>query len=374
MNNVVTKEKDMTAELSTGGEMTIAEAQNWKQDVVSHVKQLRVLLDEGHQRSAWRSLGFTNWTDCLKSLAAEFGLSERRLWQLHSANQTEKLLNPGSVGEIPEKHLRPLANLKAEEVSEIWQKAQETAPDGKVTTAHIEQTVSKYFQKAGAPRDEQALRDDAAFVFVLKKYSADYDKAVKALWEVQQDFSDPLLNDTEISWVVVRRLTSAEQVVSEFVLKHRSFMEHSRFKPQIEAAINDLEDLCEETRALFYEWENKLPKKDLDGFYELTINPEFQNLLPKLTEEEFAGLEASILRAGVREPLVVWDGVLIDGHQRYAIAKKHSIPFKTVEMQFDDETEAKIWIMETQLGRKNLSTYEQAELILKAREYQANSN
>ncbi|MEJ7862347.1 MAG: ParB N-terminal domain-containing protein [Pyrinomonadaceae bacterium] len=246
----------MAIELSRSGEMTTAEAQNWKQEVVSHVKQLRVLLDEGHRRSAWRSLGFTNWTDCLKSLAAEFGLSERRLWQLHSANQTERLLNPGSVGEIPEKHLRPLANLKAEDVSEVWQKAKETAPDGKVTTAHIEQTVSKYFQE-----------------------------------------------------------------------------------------------------------------KDLDGFYELIINSEFQNLLPSLTEREFSGLEASILRAGVRSPIVVWAGVLIDGHQRYAIAKKHSLPFKTVEMQFDDETEAKIWIIDNQLTRKNLSIYEQAEVLLKAKEY-----
>jgi hypothetical protein len=320
----------MTTELSKSGEMTIAEAQNWKQEVASHVKQLRVLLDEGHRRGAWRSLGFTSWTDCLKTLAVEFGLSERRLWQLHSANQTERLLNPGSVGEIPEKHLRPLANLKAEEVSEVWRKAKETAPDGKVTTAHIEQTISRYFQEAGAPRDEQALRDDAAFVFVLKKYSADYFNVVKAFFNVRQDFNNSLLNDTEIRWVVVRRLTSAEQVASEFILKYRNLMEYNSLKPQIEDAINDIEELCEETRAMFYEWETKLPKRDLNGFYELTIKPEFQSLLPPLTEGEFAGLETSILREGVRVPLVVWDGFLIDGHQRYAIAKKHNLPFKTL--------------------------------------------
>jgi hypothetical protein len=364
----------MNNELSTNVEMTVDEAQSWKQDVVSHVTQLRVLLDEGHRRSVWRSLGFTSWTDCLKSLAVEFGLSERRLWQLHSANQTERLLNPGSVGEIPEKHLRPLANLKADEVSEVWQKAKETAPNGKVTTAHIEQTISKYFQKADAPHGEQALRDDAAFVFVLKKYSADYDNVVKALFSIRQFFNDTLFNDPGIHWVVVRRLTSAEQVASEFILRHRALMEYSNLKPQIEDALNDIEALREETRAMFYEWEAKLPKGAFDGFYELTINPEFQSLLPPLTESEFSKLEASILQHGVITPLDVWDGVLLDGHQRYAIAEKHSIPFKTVEMQFDDETEAKIWIIETQLARKNLSTYEQAELLLKAHEYQARVN
>jgi hypothetical protein len=364
----------MAIELSKNGEMTIAEAQNWKQEVASHVKQLRVLLDEGHRRGAWRSLGFTSWTDCLKSLAVEFGLSERRLWQLHSANQTERLLNPGSVGEMPEKHLRPLASLKAEEVSEVWQKAKETAPDGKVTTAHIEQTISKYFQKADAPRGEQALRDDAAFVFVLKKYSADYNSVIRALWEVQQHLNNPLFHDAEVRWLAVRRLTCAERVASEFILKHRNLMEYSILKPQIQDVINEIEEFCEENRAMFYEWETKLPKRDLDGFYELIINPEFQSLLPPLTEREFAGLEASILREGVRVALDVWDGVLIDGHQRYAIAKKHNLPFKTLEMQFDDETSAKIWIIDNQLTRKNLNLYEQAELLLKLPKYQADVN
>jgi hypothetical protein len=364
----------MAIELAKNGEMTIAEAQNWKQEVASHVKQLRVLLDEGHRRSAWRTLGFTSWTDCLKSLAVEFGLSQRRLWQLHSANQTERLLNPGSVGEIPEKHLRPLANLKAEEISEIWQKAKETAPDGKVTTAHIEQTISKYFQEAGAPRGEQALRDDAAFMFVLKKYSADYNSAIKALWEVQQHLNNPLFNDAEMRCVAVRLLTGAEQVASEFILKYRNLMEHSILKPQIQDAINDIDELREETRAMFYEWETKLPKKDLDGFYELVTSPEFENLLPRPTERKFAEMEESMLRSGILMPLYVWRGVLIDGHIRYAIAKKHNLPFKTREMHFNSEFEAKILVIRSNVIRQHLNPSQEAVVSLKVQQYLAGVN
>ncbi len=47
---------------------------------------------------------------------------------------------------------------------------------------------------------------------------------------------------------------------------------------------------------------------------------------------------------------------------------------RPLEMQFNDETEAKIWIINSQLARKNLSRYEQAEVLLKAQEYQANVN
>jgi hypothetical protein len=71
------------------------------------------LLNDGYSRQAWKSLGFANWTECLKGLADEFGFSERRLWQLHSANQIETdLLNQGSVGSLSERQARELAKIK----------------------------------------------------------------------------------------------------------------------------------------------------------------------------------------------------------------------------------------------------------------------
>ena len=85
------------------------------------------------------------------------------------------------------------------------------------------------------------------------------------------------------------------------------------------------------------------------------INPKFHNLIPPLAPEELAQLEANILEDGCRDPLVVWDGWLLDGHNRFAICQKHNLPFKTVEWELSSETSACDWIDANQLGRRNLA-------------------
>jgi hypothetical protein len=97
----------------------------------------------------------------------------------------------------------------------------------------------------------------------------------------------------------------------------------------------------------------------------LTIDPEFQHLITPLSADEFAQLEANIKAEGCRDPLVVWDSTIIDGHNRYAICTKHGIPFQTVERQFASYDEAKIWIIHNQFGRRNLSAYTRSVLALR---------
>jgi len=87
----------------------------------------------------------------------------------------------------------------------------------------------------------------------------------------------------------------------------------------------------------------------------LEINPTFQNLIPPLSGEEFSQLEANILANGCRDPLKVWKGVIVDGHNRYAICTKHNIPFKTSEIRFASKKDAAMWIIDNQLGRRNLT-------------------
>lgn len=125
--------------------MTEAEALDWKKRVGSAASELRIILHEGYTREAWRALGFSNWTECIKAIANEFGFSERQIWYLHSANMTENnLLNNCSVGKIPESQLRPLASLPPEQQREVWTKAIETAPNGKITAAHVQGVVYQY--------------------------------------------------------------------------------------------------------------------------------------------------------------------------------------------------------------------------------------
>lgn len=88
---------------------------------------------------------------------------------------------------------------------------------------------------------------------------------------------------------------------------------------------------------------------------EIQIDSEFKALISPLKPEEYAQLEANIIADGCREALVVWDRVLIDGHNRYAICTKHGIKFETTAIEFSDRYAAMDWMDRNQLGRRNLT-------------------
>lgn len=96
----------------------------------------------------------------------------------------------------------------------------------------------------------------------------------------------------------------------------------------------------------------------------LEIDDEFRRLIPPCTIEEYELLEASIVQDGCREPLVVWNSVILDGHNRYDICTKHDIPFKTVRKQFGNREAAKQWIILNQIGRRNLAAFQRGILGL----------
>ena len=97
---------------------------------------------------------------------------------------------------------------------------------------------------------------------------------------------------------------------------------------------------------------------------EITIDPEFKALIRPLAADELRQLEENILRDGCRDPLVVWDGILIDGHNRHEICTRHSMPFETVQIQFESRTHARIWMRNNQAGRRNLTTAWRLDLEL----------
>jgi len=68
----------------------------------------------------------------------------------------------------------------------------------------------------------------------------------------------------------------------------------------------------------------------------LKVDPEFQGKIPPLTFEELNQLEANILRDGrIINPIIVWEGLIVDGHNRFIIAKKHpEIPYTVHETEF----------------------------------------
>ena len=96
----------------------------------------------------------------------------------------------------------------------------------------------------------------------------------------------------------------------------------------------------------------------------MKVNEEFKRLIPALTVEEYKQLEANILSEGIRDPLVVWNGYLVDGHNRYTIASQHGLEYKTVNKEFKDGNAVKEWMILNQFGRRNLSNYQRSVLAL----------
>lgn len=107
---------------------------------------------------------------------------------------------------------------------------------------------------------------------------------------------------------------------------------------------------------------------------DLKIDREFQEKIPPLTEEEFKQLRENILEDGeVYEPIIVWNGVIVDGHNRYRVIKEHpEIPYRVKQMDFADKWAAFDWMYKKQLGRRNL-TDEQRMMIL-GKMYEARKN
>lgn len=96
---------------------------------------------------------------------------------------------------------------------------------------------------------------------------------------------------------------------------------------------------------------------------DIKIDPEFQSAIRKLTDDEFALLEENIVSDGeVRDPLVIWNGLILDGHHRYQILQKHpDIPFKTsekTEADIPNRAAASAWIYKNQMGKRNLTKEE----------------
>lgn len=112
---------------------------------------------------------------------------------------------------------------------------------------------------------------------------------------------------------------------------------------------------------------------------ELKINPELRDLLPPLTNEEYKQLEKNITENGFDRnfPIMEWHGFIADGHNRYAICKKHNIEPVIGTLAYETKEEVMRWMLDIQLGRRNLSPIQRIAVAEKSRgiyEKQAKEN
>lgn len=101
---------------------------------------------------------------------------------------------------------------------------------------------------------------------------------------------------------------------------------------------------------------------------ELKINPKFRDIIPPLDSEEYENLRESIASEGCRDAIIVWNGTIVDGHNRLQICKEFDIPFNISEKEFDDEDTAIEWILRNQLSRRNLSDVERIRVVSKLKD------
>ncbi len=101
----------------------------------------------------------------------------------------------------------------------------------------------------------------------------------------------------------------------------------------------------------------------------LKIDKTFQTLIPPLSSEEYKLLEDNLLREGCRDPICIWNGTIIDGHNRYTICLQHNIPFKTRQINLQSRHEVIAWICTNQIGRRNIS--EETRRYLIGKRYEA---
>ena len=87
----------------------------------------------------------------------------------------------------------------------------------------------------------------------------------------------------------------------------------------------------------------------------MKINDEFKAIIPPLTNDEFSQLEKNCIKDGILETIKTWNGFIVDGHNRYEIAQKNNLTFDTLELEFESEDAAKVWMIDNQKGRRNLT-------------------
>lgn len=101
----------------------------------------------------------------------------------------------------------------------------------------------------------------------------------------------------------------------------------------------------------------------------IQIKPELQAFIDPLSPAELDALERSLLAEGCRDALVLWGEVLVDGHNRYQLCRKHGLPFQTVQNpRLRSLEDVQLWMIDQQLGRRSVSDFQRGLLALRKKE------
>ena len=97
----------------------------------------------------------------------------------------------------------------------------------------------------------------------------------------------------------------------------------------------------------------------------LRLNPEYDKLLPRMSEEEFAELKLSIQTEGQHYPIIVNGNLeVLDGHHRFRACTELGIEPDFEVKQFEDKLLEKKFVIEANLRRRHLNNFQLIELAV----------
>lgn len=148
--------------------MSRDEALQCIQEIRLQLRSLRKLVYDLWEREGWRALGYPSFRQCIIS---EIPYTEQQIYNELYAAQIEVNIYAGAcIGQISERHLRPLRRLPAEQQPEVWQQIQITAPDGKITIRHVEQVIRKYTSANGKQKFSSLIKPSDNWNFSEVEY------------------------------------------------------------------------------------------------------------------------------------------------------------------------------------------------------------
>ena len=142
--------------------MVYKEARGCVDEIKSNFNNVRARILDLYEREGWSALGYASWRECVTK---EFKQSQAYLYRQLEAAQTAKNISPIGEKDIPESQLRPLTPLPPDQQREVWKEAVETAPEGKVTAAHVYKIVK---DRAEGEQQRQPIKEDSINLSNLK--------------------------------------------------------------------------------------------------------------------------------------------------------------------------------------------------------------
>jgi ParB-like chromosome segregation protein Spo0J len=102
-----------------------------------------------------------------------------------------------------------------------------------------------------------------------------------------------------------------------------------------------------------------------DGTMSLRVNPEYEKLLPRMSDEEFEELKASIRAEGQHYPIVANEDLeVLDGHHRFRACVELGIEPDFEVRKFEDKLLEKKFVIEANLRRRHLTNFQLVELAV----------